>query len=75
MSREMGYHMADLYPQMFSGMTETSTEVVPDAEDQTALNEDKGTAETVDKHSTSTVRMLISVVFVIVLAVLFGVGD
>lgn len=75
MTGSMDFLMGDLYPQMFSGMQETSTAVTPDADDQTALSEDKNTAETLDRNTPNTIRVIISVVFVIILVVLFGVGD
>lgn len=75
MAGTMDFLMADMYPQMFSGAPETSTAVTPDADDQTALSEDKNVAETLDRNTPNTIRVIISVVFVIILVVLFGVGD
>lgn len=66
----------DLYPQMLSGQPETSTDMAnPDADDQQSLQEAKETSEKADGNSASSVKIMISVIFVIVLAVLFGVGD
>lgn len=66
----------DMYPSMLSGQPETSTDMAtPDADDQQALQESKDTSEMADSNSASSVKIMISVVFVIILAVLFGVGD
>lgn len=73
---ETFFTYGDMYPQMLSGMPETSTDMVnPDADDQQALQESKETSEKADSNNASSTKIMISVVFVIVLAVLFGVGD
>lgn len=76
MAGELYFPYADMYPQMLSGMPETSTDMTnPDADDQQALQESKEASEKADSTSASTSKILISVIFVIILAVLFGVGD
>ena len=71
---ELSFFMGDLYPQMLSGMRESSTEVTPDANDQQALAEDRSVSEKVDNSTPQTIKVFIAIAFVIILVMLFGLG-
>ena len=72
---ELSFFMGDLYPQMLSGQRDTSTEMAPDANDQQALAEDRSVSEKVDNSTPQTIKVFIAIAFVIILVMLFGLGD
>lgn len=66
----MNYSMRDLYPNM--GITETSTEVIPEAEDMDALNENVKDAQDASKNFARGKFMIVSAV--VLLGVVFFLG-
>ena len=65
------YSMRDLYPTM--GMTETSTDVIPEVDDMDALNEDVKTAGESNVHFARGKNILIAVgIFIAVIIFLGG---
>lgn len=65
-------YLRDLYPS--TGIQETSTEVVPEANDQDALGEDKVTAESVDARTPNSKNIFIGLGLIALLVVFLGVG-
>ena len=70
---EMSFSFKDLYPNM--GITETSTEVIPDSEDMDVLNEDKDNAEKADKSFARGKNILIACGVLVALVVFLGGGE
>jgi len=66
----LNFSMRDLYPTM--GITETSTEVIPEADDMDALNENVKDAQEASKTFARGKFMLVSVV--VLLGVVFFLG-
>lgn len=66
----LNFSMRDLYPNM--GITETSTEVIPEADDMDALNENVKDAQEASKTFARGKFMLVGVG--VLLAVIFFLG-
>ena len=66
----MDFAMRDLYPAM--GLAETSTEVIPDADDMEALNENATEAQTASKTFARGKFMLLGAGIMVALIVLLG---
>lgn len=73
MAGEMRLFFKDLYPNM--GVQETSTEAIPEPDDQDSLGEDATKAEHTSIKSASKFNILIAVILVICLIVFFGVAN
>lgn len=70
MAGEMSLFFRDLYPNM--GARETSTEAIPEPDDQDSLGEDAAAAESTSIKSASKFNLIIAVVLIICLIVFFG---
>lgn len=70
MTGSLNFGYRDLYPTM--GVTETSTEVVPGADDMEALAENATEAEKASKTHSRGSKMLLAVA--VLLAVVFFLG-
>lgn len=68
----LGLYMKDLYPN-FSGI-ETSTKVMPDVNDQDALNEDVESSEKVRTEEASKKKIFLFIGLFIIFVVLLGMG-
>lgn len=66
----LNYAIRDLYPAY--GVTETSTDVIPDVNDMDALNEDVKTAQDSNQHFARGKFMLIGVGVILALIVFLG---
>ena len=69
----LNFGFRDLYPTM--GVAETSTEVIPDADDMEALNENAGEAEKASKTFARGSKMLIAVGVLLAIIVFLGGAD
>lgn len=69
---EMKFSMRDMYPSM--GLAETSTEVVPEADDQEVLVENAEEAEKASKTTARGKNIILAVGVLISLVVFFGGG-
>lgn len=69
-NNELGFAMADLYPNY--GGVDTSTLVTPEVDDQNALNEDVNVAEKSSATQPSTKSIFISIGVIIALIIFFG---
>lgn len=70
-SLNFGYR--DLYPTM--GVSETSTEVVPGADDMEALNENAGEAKAASKTFARGTKMILAVGVLLAVIVFLGGGE
>ena len=70
---EMNFNFRDLYPNM--GMTETSTEAQPDADDKEVLIENAGDAAAADPKKARGLYILIGVGVMIAAVIFLGSGD
>lgn len=66
----MDFLMRDLYPTV--GMAETSTEVIPEPDDQSALTENIENAEKVSTAKASKKNILIGFAILVFLVVFLG---
>ena len=71
---ELTFSLRDLYPNISTTQEETSQKANPDAEDQTALNENADLSEKADNNNASSKMILLAIVIIVALVVLFGVG-
>lgn len=69
----MDFGFRDLYPTM--GITETSTEVIPEADDMDALNENVKDAEKASKNFARGSKMILAVGVLLGLIVFLGGGE
>ena len=69
----LDFNMRDLYPTM--GINETSTDVIPEADDMEALNENAGDAQTASTHFARGKNILIAVGVIVALVVFLGGGE
>ena len=69
---ELVFSLRDLYPNIATTQEETSQKANPDAEDQTALNEDANLSEKADNNNASTKKIILAIIIIVVLVVLFG---
>lgn len=70
MSHELGFSMADLYPNY--GGIDTSTIANPEADDQEALNEDVKVASESSTKNARGKNIFITLIVLISLVVFFG---
>ena len=69
---ELTFSLRDLYPNIATTQEETSVKANPDAEDQTALNEDANLSEKADINNASSKKILIAIIIIVALIFLFG---
>ena len=69
---ELTFSLRDLYPNIATTQEETSQKANPDAEDQTALNENAELSEKADINNASSKMILLAIVIIVALVVLFG---
>ena len=69
---ELTFSLRDLYPNIATNQEETSQMANPDAEDQTALNENADLSEKADNNNASSKMILLAIVIIVCLVVLFG---
>ena len=69
---ELTFSLRDLYPNIATTQEETSIKANPDAEDQTALNEDANLSEQADNNNASSKKILIAIMIIVALIFLFG---
>ena len=69
----LNFGYRDLYPTM--GVAETSTEVIPDANDMDALNENAGEAEKASKTFARGTKMILAVGVLLAVIVFLGGTD
>ena len=69
---ELTFSLRDLYPNIATMQEETSHKANPDAEDQTALNENADLSEKADNNNASTKTILLAIIIIVALVVLFG---
>ena len=69
---ELTFSLRDLYPNIATTQEETSIKANPDAEDQTALNEDANLSEKADNNNASSKKILIAIMIIVALIFLFG---
>lgn len=69
---ELTFSLRDLYPNIATTQEETSIKANPDAEDQTALNEDANLSEQADNNNASSKKILIAIIIIVALIFLFG---
>ena len=69
---ELTFSLRDLYPNIATTQEETSIKANPDAEDQTALNEDANLSEKADNNNASSKKILIARIIIVALIFLFG---
>ena len=68
----MNFALRDLYPSM--GITETSTEVIPEEDDMEVLNENPEDAEKASKTTASGKNILLAVGVLIAVIIFLGGG-
>ena len=66
----VNYSVRDLYPTM--GLSETSTDVIPEVDDMDALNEDVKTAGDANNHYARGKNILIAVGVFVALIIFMG---
>lgn len=66
----MELYLKDLYPGI--GAQETSTEVIPEPDEQDALGEDKTTAEATKEGWAGTKKIVLAVIIILCLVVFLG---
>lgn len=69
----MDFKFRDLYPTM--GISETSTDVIPEADDMEALNENAKDAQTASKKFARGSKMLLAVGVLLAVIVFLGGGE
>lgn len=69
-NNELGFAMADLYPNY--GGVDTSTLVTPEVDDQNALNENVKVAEESTVTEASSKNIFIAIFVIIALIIFFG---
>ena len=69
---ELTFSLRDLYPNISTTQEETSIKANPDAEDQTALNENADLSEQADNNNASSKMILLAIIIIVCLVVLFG---
>lgn len=69
-NNELGFAMADLYPNY--GGVDTSTLVTPEVDDQDALNENVKVAEESSATQASSKNIFIAIGVIIALVIFFG---
>ena len=69
----MNFNFKDLYPNM--GVAETSTEVIPSADDMEALNENAQESATASLRHARGKNILIAVGILLGLVIFLGGGD